>query len=102
MLSIHVAEFAQSAQKRVPVRSLGLRPDHVGGRLNTEEPDPVDLARRLGAGNAGHHERTEGEAADEEAPVHRSITSSVHSPKPCRRPPAATRWVLRRCGERWL
>ena len=75
MLSIHVAELAQSAQERVDERGLGLGPDHFGGHgSRTQDPDPVDLARGLGAGGAGHGESPESEAADERAPVHHRIT----------------------------
>src|SRR5207245_3591998 len=77
MLAIHVAELAQSAQERVDGRGLGLRPDHVGGRgSRTQNPDPVDLARGLGAGYAGHRKSAEGETAEEGTPVHQSFTSS--------------------------
>ena len=57
----------------------GLGPDHVGGHPKTEDPDPVDLARGLGGGGAGHREGPEGEAAEEGAPVHHSMTWSARS-----------------------
>src|SRR6266511_1676225 len=53
MLSIHVAELAQSAQKRVGLWAPGLGPGQVRGCLTSaEDPDPIDLARRLGLGGA--------------------------------------------------
>jgi hypothetical protein len=56
---------------------LGAGADHIGGRGNrTQDADPVDLARGLGARDVRHREGAEGEAADEGAPVHQSITSS--------------------------
>src|SRR5713226_2209944 len=80
MLSVHVAELVQSAQGCADGRVPGPGPDHVGGRATTgEDPDPIDLARGLGAGGARRREGREGEAADEGAPVHHSITWSARS-----------------------
>ena len=78
MLSVHVAELAQSVQERVQTRGgPGLGPDQVGCRATTaEDPDPIDLARGLGGGDARHREGPEGEAADEGPPIHQWITSS--------------------------
>jgi hypothetical protein len=73
MLSIHVAKLAETAQERVDMRVLGLGPDHFRGRRpRTQDPDPVDLAGGLRAGNGGRHEGSEGEAADESAPIHQA------------------------------
>src|SRR5262245_62965074 len=78
MLSVYVAELVQSAQERDDARVPGLRPDHVGDHsTGTEDPDPVALARRLTGREAGHAEDPDGQAANEGAPVHQSITTSV-------------------------
>jgi hypothetical protein len=81
MLAIHIAELAQSVQERTGDRAPGLGPNHVGGRSSPEHSDSVDLARRLGAGNAGHRKQAKGEAAEEGAPVHQSITHPAPSQK---------------------
>jgi hypothetical protein len=49
-----------------------------GDHAKAEDPDLVNLARRLGAGTAWHHESAERQAAKEGAPLHQLITSSVH------------------------
>jgi hypothetical protein len=96
MLSIHVAELVQSAQECVDERVPGLGPDHARDLERTEEPDPIDLARRLGGGRAGQREGPEGHA-HEGAPIHHSITSSVQEPS--RHRPTGT-CAVRECGER--
>jgi hypothetical protein len=48
--------------------------DRAEAPPQTEDPDPIDLARGLGADGARHREGPEGEAADEGAPVHHSMT----------------------------
>src|SRR5215510_2701112 len=100
MLPIHVAEFVQSAQECDDARVAGLRPDHGGDRSpGTEDPDPIGLTCGLSRRDAGHAEYPEGEAAEEGAPIHQSITTSVcswsnagiHRPK---------QWIRHQCGER--
>jgi hypothetical protein len=77
MLSIHVAELAQSAHDRLGGWAPGLGPDQVGGHPKTQDPDPIDISRGLGGDRAGHREDRESEAAEEGAPVRHSITSSA-------------------------
>ena len=61
-------------------RGRRLGPNHVGSRLEgTEDPDPKDLARGLDARGARHREGPEGDAADEDAPIHHSMTWSTRS-----------------------
>jgi hypothetical protein len=62
MLSIHVAELAQSAQECVDGWVPRLGPGHIGGRPLRDDPDPRDLTRGLGGGGAGPRERNEGKA----------------------------------------
>jgi len=78
MLSIHVAEFAQSALEALVEGGPGLGPGQVGGLRQTKDPDPIDLGRGLGGAGAGYCEGCDGQAADEGAPVHQWITSSAH------------------------
>jgi hypothetical protein len=80
VLSIRVAELTQAAQERVDRGVRWLGPNHLGGLRNcSQDTDPVDPAPGLGAGDAGRHEGPDGEAFDESAPVHQTITSSVRS-----------------------
>jgi hypothetical protein len=69
MVAIHVAELAQPAQQRAPLRSLGLGAGHVGGRLDPEESDPINLARGLTGGDTGRREEPQAETADERSPL---------------------------------
>ena len=57
----------------------GARPGRVGRRGTAEDPDPVDLARGLGAGDAGLREGPESERGDKGPPVHHWITSSARA-----------------------
>src|SRR2546426_2586044 len=81
--SIHVGELAQAVQERVGGWAPRFGPDHVGGYpRETENSDARDLARGLRPGDARHREGTEGEAADESAPVHHSVTQGRLEQRP--------------------
>src|SRR5215475_2015201 len=79
-LAFAVAKLAQAVQERARDPASRLGAGHLGGRVNrAQDPDPVDLARQLRAGDMGHGENPDCEAADERSPVHQSITSCVRS-----------------------
>ena len=78
MFSVHVAEFAQSAQK--PHSELAARwgPGVVADHPKAEDPARMNLSRGLGASATWRHESAEGKAAEEGAPLHQLIMSFGH------------------------
>ena len=76
MLSIHVAEFAQSLQERGGGWAAGLRPDQVGGWPETEDPDPIYLPPGLRL-SVEWSDKEAGGGPEEDAAIHYWMISSA-------------------------
>jgi len=83
------------------MRITGLGSGEFGSRhADAEDPDPVDVAGRLGQSNSRHREGAKRDRADEGAAVHQSITSSVRGANDADLRWPKTSQVFPLCGER--
>ena len=80
MLSVDVAELAQSAQQRQGVRVARLGSRHLGCREpRAHDPDPEHLARRLGQDGPRRRDGPQSQMAEDGAPFHQSLTFHAYA-----------------------